>query len=435
MTPPLQDGARTRPARSCLACRTAKNRCVGGVVLGENTVDAIADQACSRCLRLGTSCLFAGLRRMGRPRRLEAWEEPKPRLLTLGKDATATTIATQDHSEVSVGEDFCRDNGSSIHSSEGLSTRSDASGSNTFLEGDSDHQDYNFSSDLLLEELLRSSTTPPFLELPNLLEPINQLTRNNQNPSALDPSQVYTLAQLYLSTIHPFLPLFDLDLNPNSVALYLSVQSPLLSLALRSLLFKDDVFTPGPEAFGTSIADLQAGLLIVYACHGRGDSESAVSTFTWVAAKIIALGWHLVDHPSCIISDGERRTIRKIWWEAWSVDIFIGIVTGSRNFQLQNTAFEVHPLEPVRLRSSSLVWTTKLTTSTFTDYVGQYFEVKSSCFARIMHGTSTISPTVIPSCAYTSPPVPRIYYLHPLPLSLPFNSRPPIQRLRCRRLS
>lgn len=359
MTPPLVDSARTRPVRSCLACRTAKNRCVGGVVLGENTVDALADQACERCIRLGTSCLFAGLRRMGRPRRLEKWEEPKARLLTLGKDS-ATGIAAQVHSEDTAEKAVCKDDDYLMElSSEGMSTRSDASGSDTTCpESDDRSQDYNFSSDLLLDELLRSSATAPFLELPVvenlLLSPMEPLFPHIQHFTPLAPSQIYTLAQLYLSTVHPFLPLFDIALDANSIALYLSVQSPLLSLALRSLVFKDDVFTPAPESFGNSVADLQAGLLIVYACHGRGDTASAVSTFAWISAKIIAMGWHLVDHSSsCAISEDERRAIRKIWWEAWSVDIFIGIVTGSREFQLQNNPFEVHPLEPVSLPFSS----------------------------------------------------------------------------------
>lgn len=323
---------------------------------GEDSEDALASEPCLRCQKMGVECVYAGLRRIGRPRRLQEGQVAKPRLLSLKGTSTDSNIAgvkagalgteviKKDSEMKFEGEQpvvWATNDGTLVWNEEPPKQQSVVVRPQTPLKLESDQEVYTDHLDMANIYLPTMNQRPFFFPTPS---PSPTL------PPHFSSTEIYSLAEQYLSIVHPFLPILNfVNLNTASVSAYLRSQTPMLSFALKSLLDTSFAFTPPPEAFGVSIPDLQAALIVIHAAYGRGDSTFSMSTIEWLAARILGLGWHLVDNASSTIPEQEKYGVRKIWWETWSVDVFLGIVTGTRNFQLQNIAFEVHSLEAVRV--------------------------------------------------------------------------------------
>lgn len=357
-----------------------KHKCCGGVVTGADTADALADSPCQRCARLNIDCVFAGLKRIGRPRRLAPGVEPARRTLKLGtstanvagKNTGASKKSNATSSTSNPNEQFNVVDTSAIASSSGISSSTTATTSPQAIRLNPtqsrtsptsnnnvqpayaltlDHMDtigsqltHNNLQELAAwngpkSPLLPSySFTPTNLWNPLPIRPIN----------TLPPFDFLALADRYTTLVHPFLALFTHP-TAHEIAQYLANSTPILAYALSSLLDSKFQFAPPPESFGSSIADLQAGLIVTYASHGRGESVYARENVKWISQRMIKLNWHLVDNPETriLLSESEKQDVRKIFWETWSVDILLGIVTGSRNFALQGLNFEVHLTESV----------------------------------------------------------------------------------------
>lgn len=67
-------------------------------------------------------------------------------------------------------------------------------------------------------------------------------------------------------------------------------------------------------------------------------------TLQWLCNSITEKGWHRIDSPSNLRSyDREKQgsAIRLLWWETWSLDRLLSIVTGSRTLFLAGVPFSV----------------------------------------------------------------------------------------------
>lgn len=325
-------------------------------MIGEDSEDALASDPCLRCKKMGVECWYAGLRRVGRPRRLQEGQVAKPRLLSLKGSSPDSNmdeikagilgreVIKQDSQMKFDGEQpvvWATNDGTLVWNEDSPKHHSILVRPLSPLKQETDQEIYTDYLDLANSYIPLMNQQPHFFPTPS---PSPTL------PPHFSATEIYSLAEQYLSIIHPFLPILNfVNLNTASVATYLRSQTPMLCFALKSLLDTSFAFTPPPEAFGVSIPDFQAALIVIYASYGRSDAAFATSTIEWLAARILGLGWHLVDNSSSTIPEHERFGVRKIWWETWSVDIFLAIVTGTRNFQLQKIAFEVHSLEAVRL--------------------------------------------------------------------------------------
>ena len=93
------------------------------------------------------------------------------------------------------------------------------------------------------------------------------------------------LAQGYISDVHPFLPILSSDLN--TLVPYLrSATSQHLALAVATLVYPRAPLELDVSQLGTSVADIQAGIFLVYSSYGRSDHTKARKTLRWVGMQI-----------------------------------------------------------------------------------------------------------------------------------------------------
>lgn len=323
MTKPIPPGGiRQRPARSCVACRSSKTKCVGAVV--KDGV-ATADVKCTRCLRLDLECSFVDLRRFGRPRRnpvgvgsASSSRERKVKVEAKVDDDTEDAWEAVEEPRASrrIGPVEPKEHWSSSGSSS-------SSGGSTLVKG-------RAASPLPKGE-------PMYFEIPQLY-PLPDL-HTDRNP-ALD--HVSFLARDYLENIHPFLALLPDDFA--DLTHYLRSSSPVLSMALYSLLNAAEQDVPIAH-YATSLSDLQAAVVSVYCAYAGGRPNAGRDTLEWICGHIIGKGWHRIDAWSReTLLDYDQQFldgVRVLWWECWCLEILMCITTGVRKLFLQSVDFNV----------------------------------------------------------------------------------------------
>ena len=294
MTKPIPEGGpRKRPARSCLACRTSKLKCVEGV--GPDEGQAI--QKCTRCAKTGGACLWASSKRMGRPRL-----------------STGSGTAEGDDSGSGSGDEL--DNGPRASSSALVSSPHLVPTTNAA---------YSPAPSWMLAAPL----SPAFATALPL-------------PHAPDLNDLGALAASYLSLIHPFVPLLP-DRHADLVT-YLGSVTPLLRLAIHSLLDVPDALAPLALAdLGTTVADCQAAALFLHAAYSRGREDDAREILAWLSTTVVRAGWHIIDMPGQVfeLDPRYRQAIRSLWWECWGLEVMLGTVTGVRTSVLLDTHHHV----------------------------------------------------------------------------------------------
>ncbi|KAK4699603.1 hypothetical protein P7C70_g6656, partial [Phenoliferia sp. Uapishka_3] len=303
MTKPIPEGGeRKRPARSCVTCRASKLRC--SAIPSSSDGDGPAEKPCDRCEKFGINCEFVALRRKGRPRRLVKIEPVK----------------ADDEGE---------------------------GGADNWVEsGDEDEATFMNDSPL-------STTTTTTVKLEQTSPHAFTATPSpSPNASGLEPvdhradADLHALAAGYISDVHPFLPLLSNDLY--TLIHYLRHTTPLLSLAVATLVYPRSPLDLDISQLGHSIADVQAAVILIHASFGRGNPIKARITLRWVGAHIMRNGWHLVDSPHAPARDHkERDQIRRIFFETWGLEVILAMNTGVRLHPpvLQGVSFEVDPVE------------------------------------------------------------------------------------------
>jgi hypothetical protein len=174
--------------------------------------------------------------------------------------------------------------------------------------------------------------------------PINFTIPGGLPLASVDPSldDYDILAKAYLTQIHPFLPILTHHLPELSHQLRTS--SPALSLALYSLLNPSETTGP-PPVLGTTLSDLQAGVISVHCQYSQGQEDGARETLRAVCKTIVDNDWHQIDspaHPGKFgMSASDVRSVRSLWWECWALDVLLAIVTGVRTYDLQDVPYQV----------------------------------------------------------------------------------------------
>lgn len=176
-------------------------------------------------------------------------------------------------------------------------------------------------------------------------------------PTDPDPNlDLTTLAAGYLSDIHTFAPLLPDELP--LLVYYLSTSTPVLARALSTVVYPNSPGDVDIKELGTTIADVQAAVLLVYSSYGRNHSRAEVwrtrspepwrgekprALLKWIGAHVLQHEWHLVDSPLAPYRDPVERThIRKIFWEAWGLEALVSAMSGAPCLVLQGVAFEVN---------------------------------------------------------------------------------------------
>ncbi|KAL8286855.1 hypothetical protein RQP46_003861 [Phenoliferia psychrophenolica] len=161
------------------------------------------------------------------------------------------------------------------------------------------------------------------------------------------------LAQGYLDNTYPFLPILPEDLS--TLITYLGSATSHLQLAVATMVWPHAPLTlPHLDLLaGDSIADVQAAIFFTYASYGRAEYGNARIFLAWVGARCLANGWNLVDSPQAPPrTPVDREHIRRIFYEAWGLEVILSMQTGVRAFVLQPEPFEVDVPEPFATESS-----------------------------------------------------------------------------------
>lgn len=321
MTKPIPPGGiRQRPARSCVACRSSKTKCVGAVVADGV---ATADVKCSRCVRLDLECSFVDLRRFGRLRRnpvgmASASASRVKKVKVEPKAESDPDDAWEPVEEPRGGSKFGKGDSKENWHSSGSSS---SSGGSTLIKGR--------PASPKVESL--------YFETSQLYPPPDLHT--DRNP-ALD--HVSFLARDYLENIHPFLALLPDDFA--DLTLYLRSSSPVLTMALSSLLNASEQDLPIAH-YATSLSDLQAAVVSVYCAYAGGRPNAGRDTLEWLCGHIVAKGWHRIDAWSrATLLDYDQQfldSVRVLWWECWCLEILLCITTGVRKLFLHGIDFNV----------------------------------------------------------------------------------------------
>lgn len=291
--------------RACLTCRKSKTKCVGAVP-GEE-----GDQGrCDKCKRLNLKCEFVELKKVGRPRKVAPPEEDGDADMRLSSDhdwmdewTEVNAVATYDRLYQSLLAPLSP--GFEVIVSPSPEYWPESSGT-TF--------DFDFLS--------RSQGSP-------LIES-KELTVGN---SIYD---LPLLARQYHLFVHSFLPLLSPD--ETQLIAYLSAAPQELLLAIVTVIDPSLglEFTIPANDYDTTIYHLQSSILATHAAFGRGDPVRARSIVKWTQKMLLRLRWNELDAGESVRlgdrSKEELDLIRRLWYETYSVDIMLSVLTGTRPY-------------------------------------------------------------------------------------------------------
>ncbi|KAM0754431.1 hypothetical protein T439DRAFT_376914 [Meredithblackwellia eburnea MCA 4105] len=339
MTKPIPEGdPRQRPARSCTSCRSQKLKCSGAVTASQDG-DQLADKPCHRCAKLGNICEFVTLRRKGRPRRLP--KHPSEEQANAGTTSSASRRPTAG---------AVRNQRRAVGARTSTNTSDDGGrGAGFKMEDDDEELHSSLSSGPSPISALDVSLLPhPDLRLPPIPLPL---------PLPSSTSQYDDLATGYLSDVFAYMPL--LPSTHRELTAYLAQAPTVLPLALAAVVYPRSTFTTFPlQVFNsavtpagfvpdsTKIAVAQAAAFSVLALYGRTFKDEARRAVLWLTGMVVIEGWNNVDgYGARERREEDKERIRMIWFEAWGLEVQLGMVSGVRSLTLYGLPSSVNPCE------------------------------------------------------------------------------------------
>lgn len=138
-----------------------------------------------------------------------------------------------------------------------------------------------------------------------------------------------SLAQAYLTQIHPFLPLLPSS-SLEETSAYFARAGPHLHRSIH-LLLKPRSMTfdqlPPLSIYQDTLDDLQAAVFSAFLAYGAlGAKEVAKGRLRWACEKVKQSGWTGEEGD-----EGDGGSFQRLAWVCWGAEIQLGVLTGSRD--------------------------------------------------------------------------------------------------------